>query len=68
MKHILARTAGVAALAIAISLGQAVAAPDGVKGDYAPWGLDAGGKDHAVKPGDDFFKYVNGGLGRSRSG
>jgi putative endopeptidase len=60
MKHILSLTAGVAALACAIVIGQAVAAPDAVKGDYAPWGLDASGMDHAVKPGDDFFKYVNG--------
>jgi putative endopeptidase len=60
MKHILSRTVGAAALACAIALGQAAAAPDQVKGDYAPWGLDAGGMDHAVKPGDNFFKYVNG--------
>jgi len=27
---------------------------------YGTWGLDVAGMDHAVKPGDDFFKYVNG--------
>src|SRR5436309_2445763 len=27
---------------------------------YGTWGVDLDGTDKAVKPGDDFFKYVNG--------
>src|SRR5205823_6471972 len=27
---------------------------------YGTWGFDLQGMDRAVKPGDDFFKYVNG--------
>ena len=27
---------------------------------YGAWGIDLGGMDRSVKPGDDFFKYVNG--------
>ena len=27
---------------------------------YGTWGVDVAGMDRAVKPGDDFFKYVNG--------
>ncbi|HEX3406809.1 MAG TPA: M13-type metalloendopeptidase [Caulobacteraceae bacterium] len=31
------------------------------KPQFGDWGFDAPGMDAAVKPGDDFFKYVNGG-------
>src|SRR3954471_15680608 len=27
---------------------------------YGTWGVDLQGMDRSVKPGDDFFKYVNG--------
>ena len=27
---------------------------------YGTWGIDLEGMDRSVKPGDDFFKYVNG--------
>ena len=27
---------------------------------YGSWGVDLQGMDRSVKPGDDFFKYVNG--------
>ncbi len=27
---------------------------------YGTWGVDLDGMDRSVKPGDDFFKYVNG--------
>src|SRR5687767_11244751 len=30
------------------------------KPTYAPWGVDLTAIDSAVKPGDDFFRYVNG--------
>ncbi|MEI6604461.1 MAG: M13-type metalloendopeptidase [Verrucomicrobiota bacterium] len=34
---------------------------------YGTWGFDLSGKDTAVKPGDDFFKFANGGyLERTR--
>jgi putative endopeptidase len=31
-----------------------------VPGEYGPWGLDLSGRDSATKPGDDFYRYVNG--------
>ena len=37
--------------------GQVPAAPKAVLGD---WGVDLSGMDKSVKPGDDFFRYVNG--------
>ncbi|HEX9689562.1 MAG TPA: peptidase M13, partial [Thermoanaerobaculia bacterium] len=27
---------------------------------YGKWGIDLDGMDRSVKPGDDFFRYVNG--------
>ncbi|HMA17711.1 MAG TPA: peptidase M13, partial [Thermoanaerobaculia bacterium] len=27
---------------------------------YGKWGIDLAGMDRSVKPGDDFFRYVNG--------
>src|SRR5687768_9197900 len=27
---------------------------------YGSWGIDLAGMDRSVKPGDDFFRYVNG--------
>jgi putative endopeptidase len=45
------------AAAFAVGLGcLAIAAPV-----YGDWGFDAAGMDKSVQPGDDFFKYANGG-------
>jgi len=33
---------------------------DAAKTEYGTWGFDVAGMDRTVKPGDDFFKYVNG--------
>ena len=30
------------------------------KPTFAPWGVDLSAMDSAVKPGDNFFQYVNG--------
>jgi putative endopeptidase len=49
--------AGAAFAAIAGLSQTAVAA----KAKYRTWGYDATSMDPSVKPGDDFFKYVNGG-------
>src|SRR5829696_46376 len=47
--------AGAAAVAIV------TAAPSaGAKAAYGSWGYDAAAMDSAVKPGDDFWEYVNG--------
>jgi endothelin-converting enzyme/putative endopeptidase len=46
--------AAVSALAISPA-----AARDG-KPTYAPWGIDVSAMDSSVKPGNDFFAYVNG--------
>src|SRR4051812_12499812 len=29
--------------------------------DYSPWGFDLRGMDRTTKPGDGFYRYVNGG-------
>jgi putative endopeptidase len=31
-----------------------------VAGEYRPWGFDRSGIDSSTKPGDDFYRYVNG--------
>ena len=45
-----------ASVAIALALPAAAAAPR-----FAPWGVDLTAADITVKPGDDFFAFVNGG-------
>ena len=45
-----------ASVAIALALPAAAAAPR-----FAPWGVDLTAADATVKPGDDFFAFVNGG-------
>ncbi len=44
-----------------LALGPAVAAEDGApKPANGAWGVDLTGMDTSVRPGDDFFRYVNG--------
>ena len=50
--------AGVAAVAVA---GVGLEAEAAGKAKFGTWGYDATSMDASVKPGDDFFKYVNGG-------
>jgi putative endopeptidase len=38
----------------------ATATPPPAAQRYGTWGVDVTGMDRSVKPGDDFFKYVNG--------
>src|SRR4051794_9325596 len=38
----------------------APAAPSTTAQRYGTWGVDLEGMDRTIKPGDDFFKYVNG--------
>ncbi len=47
-------------LAAASLLTIAPPAPGAAKPAYGAWGYDASAMDVAVKPGDDFFNYVNG--------
>jgi putative endopeptidase len=49
-------------VAFAGDAGSAAAAPSSVTtaSRYGTWGIDLAGMDPSVKPGDDFFKYVNG--------
>ena len=49
------------ALVCASALAGAGVAATISKPQFGDWGLDTPGMDAAVKPGDDFFKYVNGG-------
>ena len=51
------RRAICAALCIA---GLSTAAAAQVRPQYGSWGLDESGMDRTVRPGDDFFRYVNG--------
>src|SRR5882757_1568555 len=52
---LLAATAALIATAASPVFAQAAAKPA-----YGDWGYDASAMDSAVKPGDDFFAYVNG--------
>ena len=47
--------AALACVLTAVRAGAAPAAPQ-----YGDWGLDTAGMDASVRPGDDFFSYVNG--------
>src|SRR6476469_9985605 len=49
--------AGAAALAMLGTATPSAAAPP----KFAPWGVDLTASDPSVKPGDDFWAYVNGG-------
>jgi putative endopeptidase len=49
--------AGVAAVAV---MGAGLGAEAAGKAKFGTWGYDAASMDASVKPGDDFFKYVNG--------
>ena len=48
------------ALAVVLVSGAALAADAG-KPAFGEWGVDLAARDTAVRPGDDFFSYVNGG-------
>jgi putative endopeptidase len=50
----------VAGIALAADDKPAAAEPSTVTPHYGTWGIDLNGMDRSVKPGDDFFKYVNG--------
>jgi endothelin-converting enzyme/putative endopeptidase len=52
--------AGAAALAIAAAAAPAFAAPPA----FGTWGYDATAMETSVRPGDDFFQYVNGAWAR----
>ena len=55
------KTLALASAAVAAIAGGAFAADAPSKAKYGTWGYDATSMDPSVKPGDDFFKYVNGG-------
>jgi putative endopeptidase len=60
---LLAGTAAVLALAapaISRDQGSSTAATGSEATGYGPWGFDVAGMDHTVKPGDDWFRFVNG--------
>ena len=50
-----------AAAAAIVGLAQPVGAASPGKAKFGTWGYDASAMDASVKPGDDFFAYVNGG-------
>ncbi|MCE3289885.1 MAG: peptidase [Caulobacter sp.] len=70
MKRLLLAAAAVATLSIAgvstAVIAADAAAPAAAAADLTkaprmgPWGFDAAGQDTTVKPGDDFFRFVNG--------
>ena len=47
-------------LAVASAMAMTSAAARNGKPAFAPWGVDLTAMDSSVKPGDDFFAYVNG--------
>jgi putative endopeptidase len=61
-RHLLAQTALFAALVLAgcTTPVPPPAAPPPPKASFGTWGVDLTGMDRSVKPGDDFYKYVNG--------
>ncbi len=62
MKTSLLGAAAAAALILSSAPALAAdAAPDLVAHSYGAWGFDLAGRDIAVRPGDDFFAYANGG-------
>jgi putative endopeptidase len=48
-------------LAVVLTLSTALALPASSKAVYGAWGIPLEDMDTAVKPGDDFYNYVNGG-------
>lgn len=54
------RTAYRAICAATFAIACFAASADAPKPQYGSWGFDATGMDRSVKPGDDFFRYVNG--------
>ncbi|MEI7909063.1 MAG: M13-type metalloendopeptidase [Verrucomicrobiota bacterium] len=58
----LAATAATSLIAAGVTAGLVVAQTDTstVAPHFGTWGFDLSGKDAAVKPGDDFFKFANG--------
>jgi putative endopeptidase len=53
------RTA-ILALSVSLLALQASQAQDAKRTAYGTWGVDLAAMDHSVKPGDDYFLYVNG--------
>ena len=51
---------GASLLVVALATTAAQAQPAGGKPRYGDWGYEASAMDPAVRPGDDFFRYVNG--------
>ena len=58
MKRSLFLLAGV--LCATMATAPSIAAPTANKPEIGQWGVDLSAMDKSVKPGDDFFKYVNG--------
>jgi len=59
LKRIVAVLSLLGLLTIPAHAGDEKAAPTAAK-RFGTWGVDLEGMDRSVKPGDDFFKYVNG--------
>ena len=53
-------TAWKAGTALALCLIASVAWAESGKTTFGQWGVDLSAMDKSVKPGDDFFRYVNG--------
>src|SRR5207247_482718 len=60
LKHSLRATALLALLSLFTIAAQGADAPSTAAKRYGTWGVDLEGMDRSVKPGDDFFRYVNG--------
>ncbi len=61
LRNFVVRAAAVALLSSTVLAGAALAADAPLSAPrFGTWGVDTSGGDHAVKPGDDFFRYANG--------
>jgi putative endopeptidase len=56
----MARTMVAAVLAAVAVAGATAAAPGAGHAQIGAWGVDLGGRDLSVRPGDDFYTYANG--------
>src|SRR5262249_32006056 len=59
MARVICATIAVAAMLLAGALRFGAAQPAGM-GEFAPWGVDLRARDLAMRPGNDFYRHVNG--------
>src|SRR6476659_2206538 len=61
MRHLRGRSVGLLAILAGVIAVPLTAQSDPAHPMYGSWGYDAAGADRTTRPGDDFFRYANGG-------